>query len=844
MSLFTELGGKLYQWLEGKDDYAWAYHAPSDAAMHTVLERYSFSEQLPYFSYDPKRKLYHNQDTVAFSLQCTPLVGADQKVQKLLGFLFTNLPAGVVVQVTLYASPKIGDILDHYVYSKKKHGASDLHCQIASQYAEYLKQGAYTSILGTQENSMLVRYYQIFFSVILEATAVEPNSVLLNLRSQLKATLASIGVYTKELEPTSLIRLCRELAEGEKSSQQEKIIYDPTLSIARQAATPNLHLVIEKEKFSIKESIIKTFYAEHFPLYASQSSLQEIIGGMLEEKGSKIPCPYLFTFLYHVPPTDELSTLAKAHNWDKKAKNSWRNFIPLIDEINADWKRAIKAIKKGDKKAECAFFVTLYTNASNAETITSQVISHFDYHQWKLKPISALILPSWMANFPMLPSLRWLTEAKKYGFTKTIMASNAASLIPLQGEWLGNNEPLLIFPGINGQLIKFNPFDSLFSTGGNANITVSGKSGSGKSFLMQQLEQAVHACGGQVFAFDEGCSHQKPCELHGGLFLDLAQTKGVVINPFTNATNLEQRTDLEHSDTIALFKSMIIQMGFRKRDANDIEEGLIEEAIMATWHDYGQDNDITKIQQWLYQKAKTEQDLMAHDIARALFPYTKDGMYGKFFNGRANLDFNNRFVVLEIGGLKRQPELQAVILMLTMHQITQYLDNHARSQIKLVSADESWRYFTKKSSALFFDSTARTIRKHGGSLMMASQSINDWYSNPSGIAIFENSNYKLTLEMEAEAIVQLRKNDRLQMDDFKMQALQNLKTINELYSEIMIEGPHGYAIVRAVVDPFQKTLFSTTPHIFEAIKQKRKEGMSLYKAVEIVKEQLVEENSK
>ena len=840
-SILNKVGSKIYKWVEGKDDYDWVTETPSSSEMKKVLDLHSFSEQLPYFAYDSAKKIFHNKDTLGFSLMCTPLVGADQKIQKTLGFLFTNLPEGVVAQTTLYASPKIGDILDHYVHSKRKAGASELHCQVARQYVEHLKQGAHKSILASSEKAMLVRYYQIFLNIIISADVDSPDSKLVNLRSQIKGTLEGAGIYSQNVSPEHLIRFVRELSEGEKNVENEKIFYQEDETIARQACTPNLHFLIQKESFQIKDNEIKTFYAENFPLVATQSSLQELMGGMLEEKGSKIPCPFLFTFVYSVPRADDLGLLAKAHNWDKKSKNSWRNFIPLIDEINADWKDSIKKMKRGDKRAEVAFFITLYTNKEQSETLSSDLIKHFDLQQWKVKPISALILPTWMANLPMVTSYKWLNEAKRFGFVKTIMASNAASLAPFQGEWTGDSEPLLIFPGVNGQLINFNPYESLTTKGGNANIAVSGKSGGGKSHLMQQIEQAVHAAGGQVFAFDEGSSHQKTCEMHNGLYLDLAKTKGVVINPFTNAVDLEQGTDLARADTISLYKSMIIQMAFRKRDANDIEEGLIEQSIVETWADYGQDNDVTKIQQWLYKKAKDSNDRMAHDIARSLYPYTKDGMYGKFFNGKANLDFNNRFVLLEIGGLKNQPELQSVILMLTMHQITQYLDNHPRSQMKLVSADESWRHFKKESSALFFDCTARTIRKHGGVLMMASQSINDWYSNASGVAIFENSSYKLTLEMQPEAITLLRKNDRFSMDDFKMKALQNLRTKNEVYAEVMIEGPHGFAIVRSVVDPFQKVLFSTTPFIFEMVNTLRKQGHDLYTAVDLVKEQLIKE---
>src|SRR5260370_42702390 len=58
-------------------------------------------------------------------------------------------------------------------------------------------------------------------------------------------------------------------------------------------------------------------------------------------------------------------------------------------------------------------------------------------------------------------------------------------------------------------------------------------------------------------------------------------------------------------------------------------------------------------------------------LAIMLDPYTRDGQYARFFEGRANIDFSNDFMVIENEELKRAPDLHAVVNRILLYQITQ-----------------------------------------------------------------------------------------------------------------------------------------------------------------------------
>ena len=79
------------------------------------------SKFLPYRTYDPSTKLYHNEHTTGFVLKGRPMVGANLKDQTDLAEFFRKreyLTEGTSLQFLLVANPKCERLLSWWANSK------------------------------------------------------------------------------------------------------------------------------------------------------------------------------------------------------------------------------------------------------------------------------------------------------------------------------------------------------------------------------------------------------------------------------------------------------------------------------------------------------------------------------------------------------------------------------------------------------------------------------------------------------------------------------------------------------------------------------------------------------
>ena len=220
-----------------------------------------------------------------------------------------------------------------------------------------------------------------------------------------------------------------------------------------------------------------------------------------------------------------------------------------------------------------------------------------------------------------------------------------------------------------------------------------------------------------------------------------------------------------------------------------------------------------------------------------LYPYTREGVHGRFFEGQANLEFENDFIVLELEELKGKTDLQAVVLQTVMARINQaiYLGREDGRR-KLLMIDEAWDLFgVSENAAKFIETAARRIRKYGGSLLTATQGINDYYATPAAQAAFENSDWMLLLAQKKASIEQLERSGRIPMDAHMKRALASITTVDGQYAEVMVLGPQGYSIGRLVLDPYTSLLYSTTNEDFIRIRElERQRGISTAEALDVL----------
>lgn len=387
--------------------------------------------------------------------------------------------------------------------------------------------------------------------------------------------------------------------------------------------------------------------------------------------------------------------------------------------------------------------------------------------------------------------------------------------MPVHGDWKGTGTPVFNLVSRGGQLMNL----SLFDSASNYNACIAAQSGSGKSFLTNELISTTLSVGGRCWVIDVGRSYEKLCEALDGQFLAFTRTSRICLNPF----ELIQHWD-EEADMIA---TLLATMLAPSEALGDYRLAGLKRILKAVWDRQGAAMTIDAVAAAL----AAETDERVRDLGTQLYPFTRAGEYGRFFNGPNSIAFAAPFVVLELEELKGRKHLQQVVLLQLIYQIQQAMVQGARDQAKLVIIDEAWDLLTQGDVARFIESGYRRFRKYRGAAVTVTQSLNDLYAHPTGRAIAENSAHTFLLAQPAQAIDQLREARRLPLTDAGAELLKTVHTLPGAYSEIMTVCDRGAGIGRLVVDPFRQLLYSTHPRDVAALDLLRRQGLSVTEAI-------------
>ena len=86
---------------------------------------------------------------------------------------------------------------------------------------------------------------------------------------------------------------------------------------------------------------------------------------------------------------------------------------------------------------------------------------------------------------------------------------------------------------------------SLYDSGSNYNCCIAAQSGSGKSFLVNEIISSYLSEGGQCWVIDVGRSYEKKlCEVYDGEFLQFGQDSGICLNPFEIVEDYDEEADV------------------------------------------------------------------------------------------------------------------------------------------------------------------------------------------------------------------------------------------------------------------------------------------------------------
>ncbi len=806
-----------------------------------------FGTYLPYRAFDDSHDFFVLKHGLGFVLEVTPQTGASQTEEKLLESIMSGWPTGTSIQIQLFGSPHIESHLKRYANLRKVDEDSateanewgraarntNLYRQLARRRYDYLKAASFKSI--TKGNSYLLRTIRLVISVSIPC---DPNNALskrtlANKREQLQAGLSAANYSSVVWSAEDMVNFTAGLTNPHRLFEEpQHINYDPGRDMrdqivdidTRQLAHPT-HITFTKPnrdtEVEARVYAVRT-YPKRFALYM----MGGLIGNLLQSN-LQYPCPYVITMGVVIldPATTSAWVSANQARSTQNAETKMAKYMPDIPAKKQDWDEAKSAADNGANFVKLYHTLTLFADPDTMMRAEQTADSIWKGEGFTINNVAFIHRPALLASLPLglSPDLEKDLYQLRISSTKTVQ--NAVALAPLLGEWRGTRTPAMLFTGRRGQPTSFDLYDSI----GNYNAAITGTSGAGKSSTIAEIAWSYLGTGAKVWILDLGRTFYKLCMKADGAFLEFNSKCGININPFTHVVDFQ--------DDYAMLQAVLIKMASPDRDlADPFQRQALGDALTQVWAVEGTRTTVSHIRDRLATgrlRDNEEPDRRLTDLAMMLSPYAKGGAYENFFDGPCNIDLTNPLTVIEFEELKRSPALHHVTTLILLFRITSemYFD---RSKRKLFIVDELKQQLGADQDptlVTIIEEAARRARKYGGSLITATQEVEDYYASDALKTAFSLADHKFILRQSKESLALLMKNDKLAIDDNRKRLLESMTMVQGAYTEFYLYTPDSSGLLRLPLDPYAQLLFSNRIEDNAPLEEKRQRGLNIDEAI-------------
>ncbi len=801
-------------------------------------------ELLPWRAFDERSELYLNAGSVGFVLELPPFAGIDEEtLGALAGTLADAAPERCTLQAIHWASPRFGAALADWAGPRERAGG--VHAAMAKRRERELSHAGWRP-LHAGGPPFTLSGCRVFVSAALAGPpGPAPETALSGFRRALEGTLASAGAAARRLAPDALLSLAAELAAPETAPRPEpgtptplhrpQRRWSPRDPIHLQCAAPGRALTVAPTGLLFHRPdgtdvavrvLTATAFPEVWPGWRGNALIGDFHRDFLQPGCPVLTCLTVTTG----EAADGERAFLKSARATQQAGTGIARYLPGLPEKAADWQFVTERLKDGERLVKACYMAAVYAPLDGLDEAEQAVRAIYHGQGWRMQAERYVQLPSWLACLPMAAAGGLDADLERFGRMKTLLTSSAANLAPVHGEWRGQRfdaetPPVLFLIGRRGQPACWSPFAN---TAGNYNVAVTGKSGSGKSVLMQELVTGIVAAGGEAVVIDDGRSFQHTAEALGGAFGAFGKDPAC-LNPFAMIDTATAEHDGDYrEECFAMLAGVIGRMCRRRGSIDDIEAALVAEAIAAAWDEAGNGADLGTVRRHL----EARDDRRAADMAVALGPWCPGGAMGRLFASSDVPDLDNAMTVFELAELKGRGDVQGVVLMLVVFLATQRMYHGPRTRAKAIVIDEAWDLLSGDDSRAFLEGAARRARKYRGALITGTQSVNDYYANPAARAAWENSDWVIFLSQKDESVELLKQEKRIHCDPGMERALKSLTTADGRYAELVLHGPDGWRVARLVLDPWSVALFSSRGPAFAEVERLKAEGLSTVEAID------------
>lgn len=810
-----------------------------------VRER--LSPHFVYESYDEESGLFFNRGSVGFVLIANPMPGAEITAEgEIADFIANseNLPNGSSIQILMIGSSDISFLLNRWKNERK----GEVYVEMAKRRCDFLQAKAKTE--GLIKDSHL----------LISVTVPDLETDILAMeqrREALKSTFETIRLYTQDVNDGMLLSVLRKIW-GRESLGGVRV--NPHASLSEQILPGDFCLYEDDDIAYLKDDeAIIALDAEGRPGVWSLQ-LMDLFLGNEARKGDFIKTDYLLHVGIDILPnqaTARAKAFTKREALIKNIKAGMGKFFPDLLEESQDMEGAIAALQNGDRMIHIHTNMILKGKQDKVKLAAKSYCSMMRRNGWNFIATRYDHLAHMLAAMPMA-----LVEEERGVVKKTIsgvgvalsnigrgkrsVSGESKALMPIIGEWKGDlNAPGLLLTGRRGQLKYFSQFGSelvphLGGTGDlaeNYNVCIAGIAGSGKSVLMQEMMLSTLGVGGKVFVLDYGKSFKNLCQELGGEYIEFDPTRPISINPFSEVPTGNDQIAVEaRADFLATFPVTLATMAAPKFGTSDLQQTNLAMALRECWEAKGVECQIDDIANWLLEQKENN---VANDLGRMLFNYTKNGSYGGFFSGQAQVTLNADIVVIETDHLRNYPDLMAVVTQIMITHINNTMAKQKTDKPNVLFFDEMAKTLKNPLALKFVEEVVRIVRKYKASVVVATQLLTDFHKlGEDAASIFEGASYKIIMKQQADSLSKMRSLPLLKSyveSDEQMRRMRSIESKKGEYGEFTLWGQNiNGEICHLRLDPFTLLLMSTNPTDKAAILAKRESGLSLTEAINSV----------
>lgn len=735
-----------------------------------------------------------------------PLTGLGEgNLLSIQAILSTAYPPGTVIQFGLLSSPDVDETVIDYLY-KKDRSRNDVLSELITRQSNLIRGGSTQPII-TASGVLLSRKRVILsikcqFDNKVTGNLLKFNDIALKLESSLRAN----GLPIVRSTANEYLMICRLITHIYDKPDNR---YDDTMAVNEQVFYAGDEVIINKNhiEFNTGTSEDKNFCVaalspKFLPGEFSLGMMNYAVG---DPRGinNQIRLPYFMVLSMQYP--DQIKKTS-----DVKTKASWINH-QLFGGSMANFMPTLKLKKDGfdtllhEMETQSAVLVNttftlwLYGKTSqDAASLSDDVRTYWASLGFEMRSDKIILDALFTYSMPLNSS-----EEGSAGLMRshTLTSSQASQFLPIVAEWRGSPNPTVLLTTRRGEVGGLDIFNSSF----NYNAVLVAASGSGKSFVTQRVITDYLAEGAKIWVIDSGRSYQKLAAAVGGTFMEFKPSSDICLNPFTSFLDERGGAGKLIEDEMEMLASLVERMAAQRDPLDDLDYETLKKAIRQTFLEHQGHTTIQNISDWL---AAQSADPRAKDLSLRLDSFAY-GQYSKFFNDHANVNMSADFVVLELDDLKSQRQLQQVVLLQLVAEITNemYLTSGRK---KILIIDEGWELLDDPVMSRAMESAYRKARKHDGAVITVTQGISDLYKSRSGQSMIENATWQIILQQKVEAIDAVYNNGQFQIDPYSYEMLKTLTTVPGSYSEMMIVRDGVSGIFRLTVDKFTQIMYSTS----------------------------------